>query len=75
MDNDAGQMDLYGCVRVCVCVLPVQLESQRPVDGGKTEQSNPSQQDAAENARLEIENPDLQRGQKEPQMTKVVQTN
>lgn len=42
-------------------VLPVQLKSQCPVDGGETEQSNPSQQDAAENARLEIENPDLQK--------------
>lgn len=42
-------------------ILPVQLKSQCPVDGGETEQSNPSQQDAAENARLEIENPDLQK--------------
>ena len=60
---------------MCLCALPVQLESQSPVDGGETEQSNPSQQDAAENTGLEIENPDLQRGRKEPQMTKVVQTN
>lgn len=44
----------------CVCVLPVQLKSQSPVDGSEAEQSNPSQQDAAENTRLEIENPDLQ---------------
>lgn len=75
MDDDAGQVVLCRCVLVCVCVLPVQLESQRAVDGGETEQSNPSQQDAAENTRLEIEDPDLQRGRKEPQMTKVVQTN
>lgn len=59
MDNDIGQMVLCRCV----CngsVLPVQLKSQCPVDGSKTQQADPSQQDAAENTWLEVENPDLQ---------------
>lgn len=43
----------------CVCVIPVQLKSQRPIDRSKAQQSNPSQEDAAENARLEIQNPNL----------------
>ena len=36
--------------------LPVQLEGQSPVDGGEAEQADPSQQDAAEYAGLEVEN-------------------
>ena len=51
-----------------MCVLPVQLKSQRPVDGSEAQQSNPAQQDAAENARLEIEDPNLE----EDGRTKVV---
>lgn len=62
-------LDKWFCVGasvVCVCVIPVQLKSQCPIDGSETEQSNPSQQDAAENTRLEIENPNLQEDKKKP---------
>lgn len=65
MQNDVGQMVLCRC-ECSVCVIPVQLKSQCPIDGSETEQSNPSQQDAAENTRLEIENPDLQEHKKKP---------
>lgn len=46
--------------RVCVCVAPVQLQSKRPVNGGKAQQPHPAQQNAAENAGLEIQNSHLQ---------------
>lgn len=64
-------LDKWFCVGasavcVCVCVIPVQLKSQCPIDGSETEQSNPSQQDAAENTRLEIENPNLQEDKRKP---------
>lgn len=40
--------------------VPVQLKSQRPIDGSETQQSNPTQKDAAENTGLEVENPNLE---------------
>lgn len=43
-----------------VSFIPVQLKSQRSIDSSEAQQSNPSQQDAAENTRLEVKNPNLQ---------------
>lgn len=39
--------------------VPVQLQGERPVDGGEAQQTDPTQEDAAENAGLEIQNPHL----------------
>ena len=58
------------CVCVCVCVyvcareregvLPVQLEGEGAVDGGEAQQANPSEEDAAEHAWLEVQDEDLE---------------
>jgi len=57
----SGHTGFQVCVCVCVCV-PVQLEGQGPVDGGEAQQADPSQEDTAEYAGLEVEDPDLGRG-------------
>lgn len=45
-------------------MLPVQLKSQCPIDGSETQQSDPSQQDAAKNTGLEVQDPNLHKQQR-----------
>lgn len=40
--------------------VPEEFEGDRSIDRGKPEQTNPSQQDTAENTRLEVQNHHLE---------------
>lgn len=42
-------------------LVPVQLEDERPVQDGEAQQADPAQQDAAEDAGLEVHDHDLRR--------------
>ena len=46
---------LRACVRLACMILPVQLESNCPIDGSKAQQPDPSQQDTPEHTGLEVE--------------------